>query len=80
MTNHAHTTPIFYVMFPASGASVVSEVDYSGDSETDELVQVSIIFRFPPGGRRRMSAQNQEISHRWEEGGAAPGPGARSPR
>ena len=31
---------------PSSGA--VSAVDYSGDSKTDELIKISIIFRSPP--------------------------------
>ena len=30
------------------GAGAVSAVDYSGDSETDELIKISTLFRVPP--------------------------------
>ena len=38
----------FVVVLLVSGASAVSEADYSGDSKTDEM-KISTISRFPPG-------------------------------
>ena len=41
-------TPIFGVMFLASGVGAVSEANYSGDFKTDELLKKTIILQISP--------------------------------